>query len=532
MTGMNDPGGMRVPAAVRADARSASIGAALLATFVVLAVRLVLASRVEMCGGADACFYYALARELASRHDFLVDFVWNYQVDHVGLPSPAMEYWRPGTSLLLDLAVPFGGVTLRSSAVIASLATVVAALAAADLAWRMTRDRAVTLLGYLIALVLPAFWTLALSADSAPFYGAAVAWFLALFAGRANSRRRDLLALLCVGAAYLIRNDAIILAVPFAAVLALRMGEQAARGSWRRELPYTLALAAGFVLALLPTHLLTYLTIGRFSNTSIMQVLFFTDVANFWSYGSRADAASWLANGIRPLIALRLHVLAEIVHHLLVRFGEPVTLMALIAAAFGATRRGRAAWAGSLLGPLAFLVAIVAFYAFAMPTIGDHAAARSYTGFLPVLAALAAVGIARVAAARSAFVALAVAVVAFSALDGVNGARTLLNDHRQRLAEYRAEAGIIAAAGGSPATAVAMVDNPAPFTTTTGIRSIPLPTNGLDATRRAVKDFGVTAIIVDKWAEPVDLARGLDAIASHDVPDTRKTVIILPRPTP
>src|SRR5512142_2076544 len=101
--------GLRAHEALRMDPRSLSIGAGLLATLVVLAVRLAFASRVEICGGADACFYHALAGELATRHDFLVDFVWNYQVDHVRLPSMAMEYWRPGTSLLLDLAVPFGG---------------------------------------------------------------------------------------------------------------------------------------------------------------------------------------------------------------------------------------------------------------------------------------------------------------------------------------------------------------------------------------------------------------------------------------
>jgi hypothetical protein len=525
---MNDIDRLPAQDAARVDARTLYIGAALLATFLVFAVRLAFVSRIEFCGGADACFYVALAKEIAARHDFFVDFIWNYQVGHVQLPSMAMEYWRPGTSLLLDLALPFGGVTLRSSAVIATIATVLAALAAADFAWTMTRDRAIALLGYLIALVLPTFWTLALSADSAPFYGAAVAWFLALFTARSDSRRRDVLAILCVGAAYLIRNDAIILAVPFAAVLAMRMSEQAARGTWRRELPYTIALAAGFVAALLPTHLLIYLTTGRLTNASIMAVLFFNDVANFWYYGSRADAATWLAKGIRPLIELRLRVLAEIVHHLLVRFSEPVTLMALIAVAFGASRRGRASFAGSLLGPLAFLGSIVAFYALAMPTIGDHATARSYTGFLPILAALAAVGIARVAISRRAFIALAVGVVSFSALDGINGARTLLNDYQQILTEYRAEAQIITAASGPAATAVAMVQNPAPFTTTTGIRSIPLPTNGLEATRQAVKDFGVTAIIVDKWSAPSGLARDLNALSTQEVPDTSEIVITLP----
>lgn len=525
---MKNVGRLRAQEALRIEPRILYIGAALLATFLVLAVRLAFAARVEFCGGADACFYFALAKELATRHDFLVNFVWNYQVDHVRLPSVAMEYWRPGTSLLLDLAVPFGDVTLRSSAVIATIATVLAALAAADLAWTMTRDRGVALLGYLIGLCLPSFWTIALSFDSAPFYGAAVAWFLALFTVRSESRRRDVLAILCVGAAYLIRNDAILLFVPFAAVLAKRMSEQAKRGALRQELPYAIALVVGFVVALLPTHLLTYATIGRFTNSSIVGVLFFNDLGDFSRYGSAVDFATWMANGIGPLLKVRLSVLAEIVHHMLVLFGEPVTVMALIAAAFSLTRRGRAEFAESLLGPLAFLVSIVAFYALVMPAIGGHAALRSYTGFLPILAALAAVGIARVAVSRLAFVALGVAVVSFSAMDGINGARNALNEDRRTLAEYRAEAQIIGRAGGSATTAIAMVQNPAPFTTTTGIRSIPLPTNGLAATRQAIKDFGATAIVTDKWSEPIGLATGVNALSTQDVPNTSKIVISLP----
>lgn len=526
---MGSVGRLRMQDAVWAWPRIVGVGGAVLTTIVVIAVRSVFASRVEFCGGADACFYFALAKELSTQHDFLVDFVWNYQVDHVRLPSMAMEYWRPGTSLLLDLALPFGGVTLRSSAIIATIATVLAALAAADLTWTMTRDRGVTLAGYLIGLCLPSFWTIPLTADSGPFYGAAVAWFLALFTVQPRSRRRDLLAIFCVGLAYLIRNDAIILAVPFAAVLAKRLSDHARHGNLRQELPRALVLVLGFGAALLPAHFLTYLTIGRFTNSSIDRVLFFNDLSDFSRYGSPIDFAAWIANGVWPLVQVRLHVLAQIVHHILVLFGEPATLMALIGVGFGLTRRGRAEFGWNLLGPLAFLGSIVAFYALAMPAIGGHAALRSYAGFLPALAALAALGIERVAASRRAIAALAVAIVSFSAMDGINDAGNLLNDNRKALAEYRTEAEIIGGAGGS---AVVMVENPAPFTATTGIRSIPLPSNGLAATRQAVADFGVTYIVTDKWSGTVDLAKGLGALSVTDVPNTSKIVIALPTPAP
>jgi hypothetical protein len=511
----------------RVEYRGWVIAAGVVATLAVLALRLAFARRVDFCGGADSCFYITLARDIVTRHDFLVDFVWNYQVPQVTLPSSALEYWRPGTSLLLDLAAPFGDITLRSSAAISAVFTIIAALAAADLAWTLTGDRWVTLWGYLIALCLPTFWTLALAADSAPFYGAAVAWFLALFTVRFRSRWRDLLALACLAAAYLIRNDALLLGVPFAAVLAKRVGDQLASNTVRQQLPYTIGLAGGFLLALLPAHLLTYLLTGQPANSSIGAVLFLNDLADFSRYGDNLDFTTWMQHGIRHLVLLRVSVFMQIVHHLLVLFGEPATMMALIAALFGVLSNRRAAFVSSLIGPFSFLVAIVVVYSVALPAIGDHAALRSFTGLLPVLAALAAVGSAEIAATRRGFVALAAGVAAFSAIDGVDRARTELDKGRKSLAEYRSEARIIEQASRPAGPALAMVRNPAVFTTTTGIRSVSLPTNGSLAVQAAARKFGATAIVTDQWSESTGLADDMHATIQH-VPDSVQIVLLLP----
>jgi hypothetical protein len=513
----------------RVDDRGWVMAAGVVATLAVLALRLAFARRVEFCGGADSCFYITLARDIVTRHDFLADFVWNYQVPHVTLPSPALEYWRPGTSLLLDLAAPFGDITLRSSAAISAVFTIIAALAAADLAWTLTGDRWVTLWGYVIALCLPTFWTLALAADSAPFYGAAVAWFLALFTVRFRSRWRDLLALLCLAAAYLIRNDALLLGVPFAAVLAKRVSGQLASNTVRQELPYTIGLAGGFLLALLPAHLLTYLLTGQPANSSIGAVLFLNDLIDFSRYGDNLDFATWMGQGFRRFVLLRVSVFMQILHHLLTLFGEPATMMALIAALFGVLSNRRAAFISSLIGPLAFLVAIVLAYSIALPAIGDHAAMRSFTGLLPVLAALAAVGSAEIAATRRGFTALAAGVAAFSAIAGVDRARVQLDNGRKALAEYRTEARIIDQASRSAGPALAMVRNPAVFTTTTGIRSVSLPTNGSLAVQAAAKKFGATAIVTDQWSEAAGLADDLHAVIQH-IPDSVQIVLLLPTP--
>jgi hypothetical protein len=502
------------------------VSLAIAATAIVLGIRLVFAGQVRFCGGADACFYFALAREIATRHDFLLNFVWNYQVDQIALPSLAADYWRPGTSLLLVLASAFGDITLRSDAILATVATLLAALAAAHFAWSLTHNARTTLLAYVIGLCLPSFWVLALRADSDVFYGASVAWFLALFLPTRRSRLRDALAIVCVAAAYMIRNDAILLVVPFAAVLARRMIDARHAGDARAERAYALWLIVAFLIALLPAHLLTWRLTGHFNN-STLSVLFFHDLADFSRYGKRLDFATWWASGPVALLKERASVLIQIVHHLLMRFGEAATVLALAGAAVGVILQPGRPFARILIGPAAFLVAIVLVYAFVLPGIGDHSAQRSYAALLPVVAALAASGIEEIVASRAAWFALASAIVAFSGLDGVNRARVMLDDGRKELAQYDAEARFIRQASPDPAAALAMVSNPAVFTTSTGIPSVSLPTNGPTAVRQAARDFRATAIVTDRWSDVLHNDKELAAAPRQDVPDSRLVVISL-----
>src|SRR5215469_8718422 len=76
-------------------------GTGAICALIILGIRLALASRVGYCGWRDACFYETLAQQLAHHHGFVVPFVWDYQVGDINLPNPALEYWRPGMSLLL-----------------------------------------------------------------------------------------------------------------------------------------------------------------------------------------------------------------------------------------------------------------------------------------------------------------------------------------------------------------------------------------------------------------------------------------------
>lgn len=498
-------------------------GVAVAATALVLAVRFVFASQVLFCGGADACYYFALAHEIATRHDFLLNFVWNYQSDHIALPNLAATYWRPGASLLLLMMAPFGEVTLHSDAIVASLATIVMALAAADFARSLTRSPRIALLAYIIGLCLPTLWVIALRSDSNVFYGAAVSWFLVLFLPTRRSVARDVLALLCLAAAYLIRNDAILLAVPFTAVVAMRLRESTAERS------HALVLAGAFMLALVPTHLVIWWITGRLTNDSIFSVLFLRDVGDFSHYSSRCDFASWWAIGPAALFRQRMSVLIQISHHLIMNFGEAATALALVGATVGSLFQRHSTFARTLIGPAVFLLSVVLVYALVIPAVGDHAVQRSYTAFLPVLAALAACCIEEIAASRPAWLALAVVVVGFSALDGINRTRVTLADDRKELARYRAEAQLISNASPDPGQSLAMVANPAVFTTTTGIPSVALPTNGPAAVRKAARDFHATAIVTERGGDVLRNDKELAAAPQLDVPGSQLVVISLTR---
>jgi hypothetical protein len=72
-----------------------------------------------------------------------------------------------------------------------------------------------------------------------------------------------------------------------------------------------------------------------------------------------------------------------------------------------------------------------------------------------------------------------------------------------------------------------MVANPAVFTTTTGIPSVALPTNGPAAVRQAARDFHATAIVVDRWSHILSDDRELAAAPRLGVPGSQLVVISL-----
>src|SRR5215469_14466615 len=286
------------------------LGVGVLGTLIVLAARFALASGVDFCGWRDACFYETLAQQLAQHHGFVLPFVWNYQVGDIGLPNPALEYWRPGMSFILALPALFGaGVTLLSAAALDTSATLLLSLSAAWLAWRTLRDPLATVLAYLLCLSLAPLWSMPLTPDSALFYAVAVAWFLALISPERAGLAVELCCVAMVGIAYLIRNDAILLGAPLVAIVLWRL--IAARGSeWPlNEGRRAVVLCVAFVVALLPTCLVLYMAGGHVFNAATNRVMFFSSLDDFRHYGGAFDFAAWKSAGVGALVRMRLAAL-------------------------------------------------------------------------------------------------------------------------------------------------------------------------------------------------------------------------------
>ena len=503
------------------------LGVGALGTLIILGVRFALASRVEFCGWRDACFYETLAQQLAQHHGFVLPFVWNYQVGDIGLPNPALEYWRPGMSFILALPALFGaGITLLSAAALDTVATLLLSLSAAWLAWRTLRDPLATLLAYLFCLSLAPLWAMPLTPDSALFYAVAVAWFLALVPLERGHLAVELCGVAMAGIAYLIRNDAILLGAPLAAILVRRL--IAARGSeqLRDEVWRAAVLCAAFVLALVPTYAVLYAAGGHPFNSAINRVIFFNNMDDFRRYGGAFDFAAWRSAGVAALVELRLAASAATLHGVLLMCGQFATLLMLLGAWFAATRRRRT-YGTAFVGPAVFFVALVGVYVAVLPVIADHAVPRSAAAVLPAGAVLAVIAVRELTTSWRMVAAVVGVAALFSTVHGLGVTHGLLDEFHDLRARYLTEARLIESGAGK-GPIVAMVEDPAPFTATTGIPAVPLPSNGVAAAQQAIARYGVTAVVADEWHGGRALAATMHATKIDTVPGTTEIIIELP----
>ena len=314
-------------------ARNRELAVALIATFFVLIIRLWMGKRVTFCGVPDSCAYLALGESLSRHHGFTINFLYQYQFVGHHLPAHGIEYWRPGVSFLLLLAQPFGGVTLFSSMVIATLAGICLALAAWKIAMDFSGDRSLACASYLVCLVVPQLWNGSLTADSTLFYGAFAAWFLALFTVHFQGYVADVLALLCIAGVDLIRNDSILLLIPLLVVLWMRGRSGQKKGT---SVLYAGVIILGYFAARVPMYIVSYGVLGKVFQSQSLHVLYLTDLSDLGRYNQPSTLHTMLAEGVVKLVKLRIATVPFIAYRMVfLEIGFAIVFL------FALTLRGR-----------------------------------------------------------------------------------------------------------------------------------------------------------------------------------------------
>lgn len=513
---------------------SRSIWAAVALAVLVTALRILLARSVSFCGTPDACFYLGMAQNLSAGRGFHARFLYDLQQAHPTLPNTGIEYWRPGISLLLMLLRPLGGVTLRSSIVLTVFVGVLFSAAAWHIAVQTYRDRRIALGSFALVLLSSSVWIGSGSPDSGLYYGAAVAWFLALFTVRRQGLLQDVGALLCVSLAYFIRNDAALLLVPLAAVLWARSRRQPAP---RSNLVYTAFILAGFIVALAPMHLLYHRVLGTAFPSGTSQALYLNDLSDFGRYQDPVSLHTLLGHGVRHLIQFRITTFATVVYRIAVlMIGYPA--LVFLPGLF--VRDGRAPslepQAPSVLpeavGPGSFALVTLLVYSLVLPAIGGFSALRTAVGLMPLASVLVMVAIARVCRTPRLAGWIAAGVIAANGLAGLMEVRRDLPAANQIGAADRVEAQALAQLNANPASAVVLTNDPVQFSVTTSYATIVLPSNGLDAIVDAARDFHATHAILDSDslpASPEVLLQRLHPVRAINLSQEHTLVLELPQ---
>jgi Dolichyl-phosphate-mannose-protein mannosyltransferase len=487
--------------------------AAVLTLFVVV-LRIWFARKVTFCGTPDSCYALGLAQNLAQYHAFRAPFLFDLQLNHLHVPNTGIEYWRPGVSLLFLLLKPVGGVTLHSALILAALAGVLWAAAAWFIAERATGSRKIALASYGLCLLLSPGWGGSLTPDPTLFYAAAIAWFLALFTVERQGFVQDVLALVCVGAAYMIRNDAGLLLIPLVVVLWLRLRAAKERQDLDKRAPlsssvgYAIGILVGFGLALVPMHLLYRHILGTAFPAGAGQALYLNDLSEFSMYGVPVSLHTMLSHGVKHLVLMRVGTTALIVYRVLALvLGYPALVFLPTLFLRSDEKRVEPLRLPELAGPVAFGATMLVVYSLVLPAVGVFSALRSSTAVLPVASVIVVLAILRTAKTLRLAQVLTATVIAIYLVSGLMDDRRSIDPMNQIGDADLAQARLLKEMGATPdGSTVVMTPDPVQFSVTTGLPAIPMPGNGLDAITNEALDLHASHAILDGEHLPGSLA--------------------------
>ena len=269
----------------------------------------------------DSYYYVNVARALSAGHGFSIDFIWTF-VDVGGhlpanpvLPIPSNAHWMPLASLV---QVPFI-VVLGATAFASALPFALIGALAAPMTWAFAREAgcrpSVALGGAILAAVPAAVTPFMAQPDNFALFQVLVlaALWLGARALRGDARAFAATGIL-VGLATLARNDGVLVGAALALVwtwsrLRFRRDRAAAGIDVPRPLPVWSALVAAglFILVMAPWEARQLAVFGSLSpSSSTGRILFIRSIDELNSITGTPTLATFLGQGIRPLIASRL----------------------------------------------------------------------------------------------------------------------------------------------------------------------------------------------------------------------------------
>jgi 4-amino-4-deoxy-L-arabinose transferase-like glycosyltransferase len=452
----------------------------------------------------DSYYYANVAQQLAAGHGFSIDYIWNF-VDVGGrlpavptLPIPANAHWMP---LAEVIQVPFIWL-LGPNWLAADLPFWIVGALAAPLAYWIGRDSGFgrgTSAGAGLLVAVPGGLTPYLSQpDNFGLFmtlGALSLWLCAR--GMRGDRRAFVLGGLVVGLATLARSDGILLGLPFALI---GLGDLWHRDRARVGLVAATGCALAFALVAGPWFVRQLVVFGSIApSASSGRILWLTDYDQLFSVGDAPTLATWLGQGLGPLLASRAGGLAAALGLFAL-----LPLVAVLApfALIGAwlRRRSAALWPFFVYAAALFAASGLVFAVHVPHGTFIHSAAAllPYT-FLLVVAGVA--GTVEWAARRRPKWNTARATVAFTAaavvvaLAGATVQTISTVGHWTEI--RRVQQDLVSALAEAPATDVVMAADPGAVRYLSGHPGIVTPNDPLPTIEQAMRDYNVRWLLLE-----------------------------------
>lgn len=452
-------------------------------------------------GYMDAEYYFVTGRGLSSGDGFHEPFIWNYLSAPQSLPQPSHSYWMPFTSLVSALPMYLAGPSFRAAQFPFVLLTALLPLLTSLYSFSLHQDNRAALLSGLLAALPGFFLPYFLTTDMFILY----AWIGTIFFWSMHlgwRRRSSLLWLLsgvCIGLAHLSRADGFLFFLP---LLYFISGDR--KRLWKR-----LGLVgAGYFLVMGPWFLRNLHAFGAIMPSGTQSVLWMRSYEDLFRYpASDLNPAYLLEAGWKAIVSARVTALWVNLQRIIAENGL-VFLLPFMIIGFVDQRKLKVVRSAGIYGAILFVVMSVVF-----PFAGAQGGTfHSSAALMPTLWMLIPFGLRNAVAwiGERRNWAIPQATINFGWIMVVLAAIFTTAVYLQRVYRFDQpgkrwmsdelyfESLAKKLAGLEPEPGILMVNNPPGLYAATGIQSVVVPSGGQEALKKALRDFKVDYLILDR----------------------------------